>query len=190
MRKPINTKKELFEYILSDQSCLSWSSLSKKEKLIKFITCDTQYQILRYLKYMRKDEYLENIGHNKIDHVRWIINRRKMNRLGQRLQIELFSSCFGKNLSIYHGGIIVHPSAEFGDGCKLHGHNCIGNNGISGDVPIGGNKIDLGVGACIFGNIVLGNNITIGANAVVNKSVLSNDLTLVGIPAKIVEDKK
>ena len=46
-----------------------------------------------------------------------------------------------------------------------------------------------GTGAKIFGNINLGDNVKIGANAVVNKSFGSN-VTLVGIPAKPITQNK
>lgn len=38
----------------------------------------------------------------------------------------------------------------------------------------------------MFGNIQIGNNVTIGANAVVNKSFEQDNITLVGVPAHIV----
>ena len=40
----------------------------------------------------------------------------------------------------------------------------------------------------IFGGITIGDNVTIGANAVVNKDVPSN-VTVAGIPAKIISEK-
>ena len=40
-------------------------------------------------------------------------------------------------------------------------------------------------GAKLFGGIIIGDNVTIGANAVVNKDVPSN-VTVGGIPAKII----
>jgi len=39
----------------------------------------------------------------------------------------------------------------------------------------------------IFGPIKLGNNVIIGANAVVNKSFKEDNIVLAGIPAKIVK---
>lgn len=42
----------------------------------------------------------------------------------------------------------------------------------------------------MFGNIRIGNNVTIGANAVVNKSFEQDNITLVGIPAHIVNKRQ
>lgn len=44
----------------------------------------------------------------------------------------------------------------------------------------------IGAGAVILGNIVIGDNVKIGANAVVLKDIPDN-CTVVGIPGKIIE---
>ena len=46
----------------------------------------------------------------------------------------------------------------------------------------------MGKGCIIFGGITIGNNVTIGANAVVNKSVPDNAV-VAGVPAKILRIK-
>ena len=51
-------------------------------------------------------------------------------------------------------------------------------------MPIIGDNFDLGIGAQVIGPIEIGDNIVVGANAVVVHSFLENDLLLVGIPAK------
>ena len=85
---------------------------------------------------------------------------------------------------MHHGEIIVNEDAVIGANALLHGRNCIGNNGTDGCVPEIGDNLDLGIGAKVIGNIKLGNNVTVGANAVVTKS-FQNDCTVVGIPAKL-----
>ena len=183
MREPINSKKKLEDFIKSDRSCITWDSLSKKERILKHFTHDFQYGILRYLRYTRIEEYLEYSKPNPITKIRLITVKRKKNSLGGKLDLDLYSESFGKGLAIYHGGIIVHPSAKLGSDCRLHGHNCIGNNGKSQGVPVIGDHVDIGVGACVIGNIVIGDNVVIGANAVVNKSFQDGSSLLVGIPA-------
>ena len=44
------------------------------------------------------------------------------------------------------------------------------------------NNVTIGAGAFVLGNIVIGNNVKIGANSVVLKDVLPNR-TVVGVPA-------
>lgn len=83
----------------------------------------------------------------------------------------------------HHGTIIVNGNAVVGKNCKLHGNNCIGNNGKDSCAPILGDNIDIGFGASIIGNVKLASNIKIGAGAVVTKSFSEEGITLVGVPA-------
>ena len=50
--------------------------------------------------------------------------------------------------------------------------------------PVFGNNVDIGTGAKILGSIRIGNNVIIGANAVVLMDVPDNSLA-VGVPAVI-----
>jgi serine O-acetyltransferase len=51
--------------------------------------------------------------------------------------------------------------------------------------PIVGDEVVLGAGCKVLGGIEIGNGVTVGANAVVLKSVPANS-TVVGIPARVV----
>ena len=134
---------------------------------------------------LRKQEYYINTAKgNKIKGFMGLYYERKKNKLGLRLGIEISPNSFGKGLQIYHGNIVINNNVKAGENCKLHGFNCIGNNGKTSDAPILGDNIDLGVGAVIIGNVSIANNVTIGANAVVNRSISDENSTYVGIPAK------
>ena len=50
-------------------------------------------------------------------------------------------------------------------------------------MPVIGDNVDIGTGAVILGGVHIGNNVRIGANAVVNKDIPDN-CTAVGAPAK------
>ncbi|HEY3363291.1 MAG TPA: hypothetical protein VGK06_16105 [Methanosarcina sp.] len=52
-----------------------------------------------------------------------------------------------------------------------------------------GNNVYIGPGAKIFGNIVIADNIAIGANSVVNKSFYERGISIAGIPAKKINTK-
>jgi acetyltransferase-like isoleucine patch superfamily enzyme len=56
----------------------------------------------------------------------------------------------------------------------------------TGPIIIGDNCW-LGAGSVILPNIKLGNHVVVGANAVVTKSFLQNDIVIAGIPAQIVK---
>lgn len=68
-------------------------------------------------------------------------------------------------------GIIIYPKAIIGKRVVLNGLNVIGNwNGY----PRIGDGVYFGVGSVVIGNIVIGNNVKIGANATITKDVPSN----------------
>lgn len=56
-------------------------------------------------------------------------------------------------------------------------------------MPIIGNNVYIATGAKILGPIKIGSNVIIGANAVVINDV-PNNVTVAGIPAKIIKSKK
>ena len=58
-------------------------------------------------------------------------------------------------------------------------------NGKTG-APLIGDNVRIMTGATVFGSITIGDNVTIGANSVVNKDVPSG-CTVVGNPARIVK---
>lgn len=78
--------------------------------------------------------------------------------------------------------MIINDKAKIGANARIHA--CVNIGASNGGAPIIGDNVYIGPGAKIFGDIKLGNNVTIGANAVVNKSFDEDRLTLVGIPAK------
>lgn len=90
------------------------------------------------------------------------------------------SADLGKGCNIAHGvGIVIHHEAVIGENTKIYQNVTIGSKGIH----IGCNCY-IGTGAVIMEN--LGDNVQIGANAVVTKPIPSNCIA-VGVPAKIKE---
>lgn len=180
----IHTRTELNEYIQMDNEMYFKKSL--RERIVDKIASYPEYKIMQFKRSLRRAEYAFNTAGNS--RLKWIIAlfyERKKNRLGRELGIDIDINCFGKGLQIFHGGsIVVNPRARIGENCKLHGGNCIGNNGKSQEVPMIGNNVDIGYGACVTGNIVLADNIVIGSNAAVVKSCIRDGAVLAGVPAK------
>lgn len=95
---------------------------------------------------------------------------------------------FGEGFVILHSrGIVINGKVTGGNWIVLESGVVIGESGRL--CPSLGNGIFIGSGAKVFGGIIIGDNVTIGANAVVNKSVENNALA-VGVPAKVVRYKK
>ena len=179
----ILSKEDLSNYIESDN--FIYRPWKRKQKFIAAFAQYPTYALQKYLYYLRKQEfYINTANGSRIKGALAILYDRKTNRIGNKLGIEIGPNCFGKGLTIYHiGSIIVNPAARIGENCKLHGANCIGNNGKTRGVPRIGNNVEIGYGAAIIGDIEIADNVVIGANAMVNKSILTPGAVVVGVPA-------
>jgi serine O-acetyltransferase len=97
----------------------------------------------------------------------------------------------GRRFRIDHfGGIVISGDAVFGDDCVIRNGVTVGlkNTGQSGS-PVIGDRVDVGAGAKILGPIRIGNDVAIGANAVVLADVPANSVA-VGVPARILSRKQ
>lgn len=92
----------------------------------------------------------------------------------------------GRNFVIdHHGGIVISGYTSFGDNCRIRSGVCIGLGRVDDPcAPMIGNGVDIGSGAKLLGRIAIGDNVLIGANAVVVRDVPSNSVA-VGVPAVV-----
>ncbi|WP_235919012.1 serine O-acetyltransferase [Aureimonas psammosilenae] len=93
----------------------------------------------------------------------------------------------GRRFTIEHfGGIIIHSKVTIGDDVTVRQGVTIGNRHLDrpNDVPVIGNRVNVGAGAKVLGGIVIGDDVSIGANAVVLKDVPSGCVAI-GVPAVI-----
>lgn len=91
----------------------------------------------------------------------------------------------GRRLIIEHFGlIIIHGSCEIGDDCIIRQGVTIGNRQLDRplEAPKLGSRVNVGAGAKILGNVVVGDDVDIGANAVVISDIPSFHIA-VGVPA-------
>ena len=97
----------------------------------------------------------------------------------------------GRRFFIDHGmGVVIGETAIIGDDCMLYHGVTLG--GTTWDKvkrhPTLKNGVVIGAGAKILGPITLGNNVRVGSNSVVVRSINDNE-TVVGIPGRIVKKK-
>ncbi len=103
-------------------------------------------------------------------------------RLQTRYALSIPLNVMGEGFSVSHlGPIIVNAGSTVGKHCRIHPGVCIGANG--GRPPRIGDRVYLGPGAKVFGDIELADDIKVGANAVVNHSFCTKGAHLVGVPA-------
>ncbi len=93
----------------------------------------------------------------------------------------------GKGLLIEHfGGIVVNSGTKIGEFCTLSHQVTIGTKRPRGKAPVLGNNVYVCAGAKVLGDIAIGDNSIIGANAVVLDSCPAESI-MAGIPAKVVK---
>lgn len=97
----------------------------------------------------------------------------------------------GQSFYIGHfGGIIINANAVIGDNCNISQGVTIGVSGRNENrgVPIIGNEVYIGANAVVSGNIIIENHVVIGACSLVNVSVKENAV-VVGVPAVVISQK-
>jgi len=97
----------------------------------------------------------------------------------------------GRRFFIDHGmGIVIGETTVIGDDVILYQGVTLGGTGKDRGKrhPTLGNRVVVGTGAKVLGNITLGNNVKIGAGSVVVYSV-PDDSTVVGIPGRVVRTR-
>lgn len=83
---------------------------------------------------------------------------------------------------------MVNGAARVGENARIQAGVNIGANGGSKKAPVIGDNVYFGPGAKVFGDREIASNISIAANAVVNKSFLTEGVTIGGVPAKIISN--
>ena len=116
--------------------------------------------------------------------------------IGRRF-IEIYSGAslspqaqIGRGLYIDHFGSIIVDASRIGENCNLSQEVTIGfaGRGINRGLPTVGDRVLIGAGAKILGPITIGNDVAVGANAVVTTD-LADCSVAVGVPAKAISYK-
>lgn len=92
----------------------------------------------------------------------------------------------GRRFVIEHGFVVINARAVIGDDVIVRPGVVIGNRHLERphDVPTIGNRVNVGAGAKLLGAIHIGDDVAIGANAVVLTDVPAGHVA-VGVPATI-----
>lgn len=91
----------------------------------------------------------------------------------------------GGGLLVQHGFATIIDAECIGSNCKIFQQVTVGYNGNKR--PTIGDNVVICAGAKIFGGITIGNNVIVGANAVVVKDIPSN-CVVGGVPAFKIKD--
>ena len=138
---------------------------------------------------------LHSVWIHRISHWLWI---HKINLLARWLSqmargltgIEIHPGAqIGSGLFIDHGmGVVIGETAEIGNDVTLYHGVTLGGTSLNKGKrhPTIGDRVTIGAGAKVLGNILVGADSRIGANAVVVKSVPENSV-VIGVPGQIVK---
>lgn len=109
------------------------------------------------------------------------------------LCVEIYpESNIGPGLQLMHvHSLVIHPNTIIGRNCTLRQSTTIGvrlklNGHTALSTPIIGNNVDIGAHSVLLGPIKIGDNVTIGAGAIVIVSVPANSVA-VGNPARVIQ---
>ncbi len=137
---------------------------------------------------------LHAIFWHRIAHFFWRLGLKFLGRVISQVNrfmtgIEIHpGATIGKGFFIDHGmGVVIGETAEVGENCLLYHGVTLGGVSLEKKKrhPTLGNGVVIGAGAKVLGAIVLGDNVQVGANAVVLKDVPPNSV-VVGVPGRVV----
>lgn len=177
-------KTELRKYFTEDLKRFN----NKKPSIKDYILHNEVWYIFHYIKHLRYIEYYKD--KNKL---LFLWHFFKYKHLGFKLKITIYPGTIGAGFRIYHAGDFIHvgKNVKIGKNCTILPGVVFGNKTEKEDnSPVTvGNNCYFGLGVKILGSVKIGNNVTIGANAVVTKDIPDNAV-VGGIPAKIIKIKQ
>ncbi len=93
----------------------------------------------------------------------------------------------GRRVRIWHHSGIVLSARSIGNDVQIRQNTTIGarHNEPDNEWPVIEDRVNIGCGACILGNVTVGHDSVIGANAVVIENIPPCSVA-VGIPAKVI----
>ena len=176
----IKSKQELKEYIWAD------AQANKRKKITVSLIGDEMW---KWQVSMRKLDYYSNNKVTLLNVLDFFLAKYRFRQLSFKLGFTISPKSCGKGLALPHyGSIVINGKARLGEGCKvLEGVN-IGTTNGSSSAPQIGNRVFIGSGAKIIGDVAIADDVAIGANAVVVKSITEPGTTWAGVPARKISD--
>lgn len=177
--KIIEVEKNMFKHFRADLRAVKRNDPAARHKLEIFFT----YSGPRALRWHRFARFFYRIKFKFL--------ASKISQIARFLTgIEIHPAAkIGLGVFIDHGmGVVIGETAEIGDNVVIYQGVTLGGTGKEKGKrhPTIRNNVKIYAGAKVLGNIVVGENSIVGAQAVVLKDVPPN-CTVVGVPARIVK---
>lgn len=181
--------KELFRYIKMD-----YLALGMQHPILAMLTFGENYAMFKYMKTLRCLEYtMSKRKTNPLFNPLYFYFMLKYRKLSLKYQIHIHPNVVGAGFAMVHPGFRrVGEFMKIGKNCTILPNVLLGRKSpdIKWDnyiIEIGDNCY-LGTGVIVMGPVKIGNNVTVGAGAVVTKNFPDN-VVIAGNPAKIIRYK-
>ena len=187
----ISTRKELREFIRLD---LKARDMDKSPLFIEWLKGNIEeVRIMRYQIFLRRFEFVSNPNNKSslFGSIRYLYMKHRFQRLRLKMGIYIMPDVVGPGLNIVHMGYIwIGTSSKIGKNCTILPRVLFGKKypGIQTPCIFIGDNCYIGTGVTIMGPVKIGNNVTIGAGAIVTKDIPDNCI-VAGNPAKIIRFK-
>lgn len=177
--KQISTKQDFNRFI---QTEFKQYGVKKTDLLIPI---KEKSVLARHNYLLRKCEYHLNTKHKFRCAVYKLFLFSLQNKYGMHIPL----NCCDEGMKIMHlGNITMNSKACVGKHCTFHVNTGLVAGGLTSDSPTLGDGVVVGIGAIVLGGVKVANNVAIGANAVVNKDVLEENIAVAGVPAKKISE--
>lgn len=173
------------ENILQDMN-----RFEKVPSFIDRILHNEVYYIFHYIRHLRYIEYYQK--RSGLLKLLFLYHWYCYKHLGFRLKMAIYPNTIGPGFRIYHAGAYTHvgPNVKIGKNCTFVSGVVFGNKTEKPDdgPVIVGDNCYFGIGVTVLGSVKIGNNVSIGAHAVVTHDIPDNAI-VGGVPAKILKFK-
>lgn len=180
----IESKENLYQYIQAD-----FDAQGMKHPVAAKFTYGENWAMFSYMKTLRKLEYYKNTPPNIWKKALYIYYYFKHRRNCLKRDLYISPNIVGKGFLLIHPGFrrIDKVVKSIGENCTVLPMVLFGKKIPDADFECieVGNNCYFGTGCTILGPVKIGNNVTVGAGAVVTKDIPDN-CTVVGVPAKII----
>lgn len=150
------------------------------KKYKKNCQCDSDSEFWSFVYVLLKCKTFRNVMYYRVGRKSFFLKY-----LRPEVTCEIGTRDIGPGLYIEHGTATYIAAKKIGCNFTINQCATVGySNAI--DAPIIGDNVSVKAGAKVIGKCTIGNNVKIGANAVVVKNVPDN-CTIVGVPGRIVK---
>lgn len=181
----IKTKEDLKRYLEADRN-----RYPTPPRFISQVLHTEKYFVWNQIQNLRKLEYYQNTQTNIFRKILYYLQMIKYYRIMHRNQIYIYPNVFGPGLYIPHlGRILTPPHASIGTNCTIRpgfliATNLGTKNTKTRPITIGDN-VEFSEGCKVLCKRI-GNNVTVGPNAVLLRNVPDNT-TVIAQPCEYID---